>query len=222
MKLYIDIETAPETADYSTYRKSAVWESRYCKDKPEDITPADWYYERSWLFAEFSKIVCISLWYVDTLWEWKVWSLFGHDEAKLLTQFNASITKIQSERPKDTIQFVGHNIISYDLPFIWKRCIINWLSPHKSIDATGKKPRDVTAIDTMNIWKQTAWSSAWLETIAICLNVPSPKDDISGKDVWALYRSDAEDRLERIKTYCEKDVYTTYLVHDQIIKLLPS
>jgi len=36
------------------------------------------------------------------------------------------------------------------------------------------------------------------------LNIPTPKDDISGKDVWKVYWQDHD--LKRIVTYCEKDV----------------
>lgn len=38
-------------------------------------------------------------------------------------------------------------------------------------------------------------------------NIPSPKDDISGEQVARAYRDDKD--LERIRTYCEKDVVAT-------------
>ena len=217
MNLYIDIETAPESADFSTYRKAGVWESRYCKDKPDTTTAYDWYYERAGLFPEFSKIVCISLWYVSGDWQWIKWSIAGHDEPTIITKFFERIWD------KKWLNIIWHNILSYDIPFIWKRAIINWLSPHTLIDTTGKKPRDIKHIhDTMNIWKQTAWSSTWLETIAICLDIENPKNEISGKDVWALYWSDDPDRVKKIKEYCERDTYTTYLIHSKITSLLPK
>ena len=45
-----------------------------------------------------------------------------------------------------------------------------------------------------------------LKLLAFCLGIPSPKDDISGKDVGNVYWN--EQGLERIKTYCQKDVIT--------------
>jgi hypothetical protein len=42
--------------------------------------------------------------------------------------------------------------------------------------------------------------------LAFCLGIPSPKEDISGKDVGKVYWQ--ENGLERIKTYCQKDVLT--------------
>jgi hypothetical protein len=61
MNLYIDIETVAESFDFTTSLKRDIWEKRYCKDKPSDMSSSDWYYERAGLSPEFAKIVCISL-----------------------------------------------------------------------------------------------------------------------------------------------------------------
>ena len=42
--------------------------------------------------------------------------------------------------------------------------------------------------------------------MAALFNIPTPKDDISGADVGRVYWE--EDNLERIATYCQKDVVT--------------
>lgn len=63
--LRFDIETAPL---YSLEKDMpadllAVWGKRYCSDKPDDISDFDRFFQRSPLFAEFSRVVCISLGY---------------------------------------------------------------------------------------------------------------------------------------------------------------
>jgi hypothetical protein len=43
--------------------------------------------------------------------------------------------------------------------------------------------------------------------LAALFDIPSPKDDISGADVGRVYWEDRD--LDRIATYCEKDVLAT-------------
>ena len=60
----------------------------------------------------------------------------------------------------------------------------------------------------MELWKFGDYKNyISLKLLAYSLGIPSPKDDISGKDVGRVYWQ--ENDLERIKTYCEKDVLTT-------------
>ena len=60
-----DIETVPlfsseEEAVKDTTGLYTLWKDKYCKTKPDDMSVWDWYWERSALTPEFSKIVCIS------------------------------------------------------------------------------------------------------------------------------------------------------------------
>ena len=59
----------------------------------------------------------------------------------------------------------------------------------------------------MDLWKFgdiKAYTS--LVLIAAALGIPTPKDDIDGSMVWSVYWKDND--LERIRTYCQKDVAT--------------
>ena len=42
--------------------------------------------------------------------------------------------------------------------------------------------------------------------LAATFDIPTPKDDIDGSQVWTVYWNEKD--LERIKTYCQKDVVT--------------
>lgn len=46
--------------------------------------------------------------------------------------------------------------------------------------------------------------------LAACLDIETPKSDINGADVAKVFYK--ENDIERIKTYCEKDVLTTVQV----------
>ncbi len=59
----------------------------------------------------------------------------------------------------------------------------------------------------MELWKfGDAKSYTSLDLLATIFNIPSPKDNIKGKDVFRVYYK--ENNLERIVTYCQKDVIT--------------
>jgi predicted PolB exonuclease-like 3'-5' exonuclease len=60
----------------------------------------------------------------------------------------------------------------------------------------------------MDLWKFGDFKNyTSLKLLAAVFGIPSPKDDIDGSMVNEVYWK--ENNLERIRTYCEKDVITT-------------
>ena len=73
------------------------------------------------------------------------------------------------------------------------------------LDISGKKPWEIAHLDTMELWKFGDFKSYTpLNLLAHALGVPSPKDDIDGSQVWTIYWNN--DDLDRIVSYCQKDV----------------
>ena len=59
----------------------------------------------------------------------------------------------------------------------------------------------------MEMWKFGDYKNfTSLELLAAIFNIPTPKDDIAGSDVAQVYWQDND--LQRIATYCQKDVLT--------------
>ena len=82
----------------------------------------------------------------------------------------------------------------------------------KVLQLQGLKPWDIKHIDTLDLWKfGDVKNFSSLNLLAHVLGIPSPKDDIDGSMVGALYwsESDREANLKRIAVYCQKDVITT-------------
>ena len=101
----------------------------------------------------------------------------------------------------------AHNGKEFDYPYIARRCIVNGLSIPFLLNNHGKKPWEVALLDTMELWKFGDYKSfTSLNLLAAVFDIPSPKDDISGEDVWRVYWK--EKNLERIRDYCQKDVVT--------------
>ena len=70
------------------------------------------------------------------------------------------------------------------------------------------KPWEMPFVDTSELWSFGAWQEGFasLDLLSTSLGIDSPKDDIKGEDVTKVFWK--EENYERIKEYCEKDVYT--------------
>jgi hypothetical protein len=67
------------------------------------------------------------------------------------------------------------------------------------------KPWEMNVVDLSEIWRfNGTLEHMSFDEMLWSLGIKSPKDDIRGEDVNLVYWVD--DDLERIKTYCEKDV----------------
>jgi hypothetical protein len=75
------------------------------------------------------------------------------------------------------------------------------------LDISGKKPYEVVMVDTMQLWRFGDYKHfTSLKLLAAIFNIPSPKDDMEGKDVGRVYW--IEKGLSHIVAYCQKDVVT--------------
>jgi len=209
--LFLDIETVPVAAHYDDlsdlFRKH--WDrkadslSRAERNQTEPCkTPAEWF-ERAGIYAEFGKIICISTGIIrnGALW---LKSYYGDKESDLLDEFAQMLMK-SSE--KLIYYLCAHNGKEFDFPYIIRRMLINGIKVPPILDLAGKKPWEVNHLDTMELWKFGDYKSfTSLELLAHLFNIPTPKDDIEGKDVGRVYYEEHD--LPRIVTYCQKDVLT--------------
>lgn len=217
--LFLDIETVPEFRNYVELPKNRkyfwVRRARIILNKDiEDLTNDDLessYFERAGIYAEFAKVVCISVGYFQTKnnqpTEFRVKSFFSHDEKELLVDFKNLLDQYFNDPSKDSL--CGHNIREFDVPVLCRRMLINGIHFPKLLDVRAKKPWELNhLIDTMELWKfgdRKNYTS--LDLLAHVFQVPSSKDDIDGSLVGRVYWE--ENDLERIMVYCEKDVKTT-------------
>ena len=85
--------------------------------------------------------------------------------------------------------------------------LVNGIKLPDIINLAGKKPWEIRHLDTMELWKFGDYKHyTSLELLAAIFNIPTPKDDIDGSMVGHVYWVEKE--LERIVTYCQKDVVT--------------
>jgi predicted PolB exonuclease-like 3'-5' exonuclease len=83
--------------------------------------------------------------------------------------------------------------------------LINGIELPLILQFAGKKPWEIKHIDTMELWKFGDYKNyTSLDLLTAIFQIPTPKDDIDGSQVAKVYYE--ERNLERIKTYCQKDV----------------
>ena len=203
----IDIETVPQYPSFNDVplRLQNLWEQKTHFQRTTDQS-ADEFYERAGILAEFGKIICISLGifsYQNKAYSLRLKSFYGHDEKEILAEFSKLIN-----RQAPTLVFCAHNGKEFDYPYLCRRLLINGLDLPTQLDISGKKPWEINHLDTMEMWKfgdHKHFTS--LNLLAAILNIPTPKDDIDGSQVRQVYYE--EQNLDRIVTYCQKDVVTT-------------
>ncbi|WP_423148299.1 3'-5' exonuclease [Rubrolithibacter danxiaensis] len=203
----IDIETVPQYADYNEVPQifKELWDQKTQHQRKEGES-AEGYYCKAGIWAEFGKIVCISVGVFDTAnpnTGLRVKSFAGNDECEILKGFITLLDK----QPSSLI-LCAHNGKEFDFPYLSRRTLINELCLPAQLRISGKKPWEVNHLDTMELWKfgdHKNYTS--LNLLAAVFDIPTPKDDISGADVHKVYWQNND--LDRIKTYCQKDVITT-------------
>ncbi len=205
--LFLDIETVPLYATYGEMpeKMQLLWNKkaeRIFFQGDERPSPAD-LYDRAGIYAEFGKIVCISVGIVldGTI---RLKSFWGDDEHQLLTAFGGLV----SQRYSGENQFLcAHNGKEFDFPYICRRMLIHGIRLPGALNIAGRKPWEINHYDTMELWKFGDYKNyTSLELLAAVFDIPTPKDDIDGSEVQKVYWEEKD--LPRIVNYCQKDVVT--------------
>lgn len=204
--LFLDIETVPEFRYWKELPEDwqLLWAKKVEKQLKEDETPEEFYGNRAGILAEFGKIICISCGLIIDDHKIRLKSFYGDNESQILKEFSEMISGKYFD---SNLILCAHNGKEFDFPFLARRFIINGLEIPRVLDLQGKKPWEVPHLDTMELWKFGDYKHfTSLNLLAAVLGIPTPKDDIDGSMVASVYYEEKD--LERIKTYCEKDVLT--------------
>lgn len=212
--LFLDIETVPQYASYELLPEDAklFWNKKaeqIKKDKELD-TPGS-IYPRAGMYAEFGKIVCVSVGIICGNGKEKkliIKSFCCEEEKVLLADFCELLKKWCGQ---DKVM-CAHNGKEFDFPFLSRRMLINDIPVPAMLQLAGKKPWDIPHVDTMDLWKFGDYKNyTTLNLLAFSFGIDTPKDDIDGSMVWKVYWTEKD--LARIVTYCQKDVITVAQVY---------
>ncbi|QIE59972.1 3'-5' exonuclease [Rasiella rasia] len=205
--LFLDIETVPQLPTFNELdgATQTLYEQKTKYQRKEDFT-AEEFYDRAGIWAEFGKIVCISVGYFTFKGErrkFRVTSFHGA-EISILKEFK-NLLETHFNRPQHVL--CAHNGKEFDFPYIARRMIIHKIPLPSKLNLFGKKPWEVPHLDTLELWKFGDYKTfTSLKLMAHVLGIPSPKDDIDGSQVYDVYYKEKD--IDRIVTYCEKDTVT--------------
>lgn len=209
--LFLDIETVSQEEHFDALPEDwqALWDEKTQWQRAEQ-GPEEYYPQRAGILAEFGKVVCIScgiLRQEGAGYKLRVKSFYGDDEEQLLKDF----ADLLSGPLKDYL-LCAHNGKEFDFPYLCRRMLIKGITLAPLLDISGKKPWEVPFLDTLELWKfgdRKNFTS--LKLLAAVFGIPTPKDDIDGSMVGAVYWQSHD--LDRIMRYCEKDVLTLARVY---------
>jgi hypothetical protein len=206
--LFLDIETVPQERTFDALDDDTqnLWEEKTKFIRKRDEITVEESYDRAGIFAEFGKVVCISVGYIHLSVaggrKYRTTSFFGHDEAILLQEF---IDLLNSHFNGQEHLLCAHNGKEFDFPYLARRILINGLKIPAALDIAGKKPWEVRHLDTMELWKFGDYKHyTSIRLLTKIFGIPTPKDDIDGSQVMGVYYD--ENDLDRIEEYCRKDV----------------
>ena len=153
--LVLDIETVRSHKAYEDMpdRLQAQWDRKagYLKSEADE-TPKELFEDRGGIYAEFGKVVSISVGfftYTGPNLTLRIKGFYNEDEPTLLRDFNALIEKFEQNK----LILCAHNGKEFDFPYLCRRMLVNKITLPGVLDISGKKPWDINHIDTMELWK---------------------------------------------------------------------
>jgi 3'-5' exonuclease len=221
--MFIDIETASCVSNYDELspKMQSLWHKKSKIFNKEETDFAKTFDNGAGIYAEFGRIVCVCMGYfTDTdLTTFRVKQFSGTDEKILLEEVYQVFNKFLLD---NTFSLCGHNIKEFDVPYMCRRTVINKVAmPFFFKDLQNRKPWENPLVDTLHLWRFGDFKHyTSLELLATILGIDTPKDDIDGSQVSSVYWQ--EKNLDRIATYCSKDVVTVaqVLLHLNNLPLL--
>jgi len=206
--VFLDIETVACTDNFQSLdeRLKVQWSRKASFLKRDElITDEDLFHQKAGIYAEFGKIICIVVGkFYDTetgALGLKTKAYFDHDEKRLLLEFKALLERSDSNNAR----LCAHNGKEFDFPYTCRRMLVQGIPLPQALNLSGRKPWETPHLDTLEMWKFGDYKHyTSLDLLAAIFNVPSSKDDMDGSQVNAVYYK--EKNLEKIKTYCTRDV----------------
>ena len=210
--LFFDIETCGSYATieemeekniilYNLWKK--MGDSYFRRHYPEDerMSEGELFKKYAGLLPEFGRIVCVSAGFI-TGKERKIQSFTKGGEEEILKE----TVKLLNRVHKLDFSLCGHNIKTFDLPYLGKRMLINKIKPSSIMSSHDTKPWEIKALDTKELWNFGSYKGlSALHLICSVLGLETPKDGkVDGSNIHKSYYTD--NNISEIKEYCEKDV----------------
>jgi hypothetical protein len=206
--LFLDIETigCVDCYDHLDEQLKTQWARKasfFKRDQSQ--TDEDLFNTRAGIYAEFGKVIVIAVGkYTDSddgSLGFKTRYFASHDEKVLLQNFKSMVEKMD---PKNT-KLCAHNGKEFDFPYLCRRMLVNGMATPALLNQSGRRPWEVTHLDTMEMWKFGDYKHyTSLDLLAAIFNIPTNKSVMDGSQVNEVYYREGD--LLKIAHYCVGDV----------------
>ncbi|KLU17440.1 MULTISPECIES: 3'-5' exonuclease [Xenorhabdus] len=138
-----------------------------------------------------------------------------NDEKNILSQFFNYISEKYDPSSMTPPRFIGHNITSFDLRFLFQRAVVLGVKPPRAIPF-GARNWDKSIFDTMTAWAGYNGTVS-LDKLCSVLDLPlkgsETGEDIDGSKVWDFVR---DGKISTVAEYCKGDVDRVREIHKRM------
>lgn len=219
MHLYLDIETLPSQSPEvhariaetikppSTYKKAetiAAWEQN---EKPSAIKEA---IAKTALDGSVGHVCCIGYAF-DSIAPMAEMPHSIEREKDFLEWTIGGLDKIVSSERYANVTIIGHNVVNFDIRFLWQRAIVLGIRMPAWFPRD-PKPWGNEAFDTMIAFAGQR-GTIGMERLCLALGMEG-KGEIDGSMIGDLW---AAGEYEKIASYCRADVERTRKIHQRML-----
>lgn len=134
-------------------------------------------------------------------------------ESHILAELNRVIADVYTPSAMMRPIFVGHNVVAFDLRFIFQRSVLFGIQPHPVIPFNAR-PWDDHLFDTMTAWAGFG-NRVSLDKLCRVLGIPTKGcelagEEIDGSKVWDFVQGG---RIADVAIYCGADVERVREIH---------
>jgi hypothetical protein len=108
--------------------------------------------------------------------------------------------------------FIGHYITKFDLPFIWKRSVINDVKTCEGVKWVDAK-HGYNCYDTMTAWAGYG-NSISADNLCKLLGIKGKTEGMDGSLVYDTWQTDPQ----KVIDYCHDDVSMIKAIHERLTK----
>ena len=192
----------------------ARWEKELAESKSGDVAQASW--EKTSFNPDVAPIACICIgWYDgDTYRSLEFTNDHLTTESNMLEDFHFTVNELCSKNGAQLSKplFIGHNLAKFDLPFIWKRSVINNVAC-----CVGVKWNDArhgsNCFDTMTAWAGFG-NRISADNLCKILNIKGKTEGMDGSLVYDTWQTDPQ----KVIDYCHDDVTLVKEIHARLTK----
>lgn len=188
----------------------ARWERELATSKSSDVAHALW--EKTSFNPDVAPIACIC---INAKNKRKVFSLLEFKtEKRMLDYFHLYIDDLTMENGEVIRKpnFIGHNLAKFDLPFIWKRSVINNIACCTGVKWVDAK-HGYNCYDTMTAWAGYG-NRISADNLCKLLNIKGKTEGMDGSLVYDAWQTNPQ----KVIDYCHDDVALVKEIHERLTK----